>query len=272
MLSTPEPDAVALRMRKHFAHKVEVELDGSVSRIRIPAGDIELEPADGGLAVRAEAGDEERLARVQEVAASHLGRFARGADAALRWTEAGQPTSLEVRALAWIEPFRNARHLVRTRDWVRRLEPGAGEGLVLAALLHDAERSVGGGASVDDQVAAWDERDAIRAHCERSARLVAEWLRAQGAADELADEVAALVRLHEEGGTPEADVLQAADSISFLETNPAARWVGEGRASAAEAARKLRWMHDRIRLEPARTLAHPYLEQALRDVEEVAGA
>ena len=271
MLSTPEPDAVALRMRKHFAHKVDVELDGSVSRIRIPAGRLELEPADGGLAVRAEADDEERLARVQEVAASHLARFARGAGAGLRWTEAGHPTSLEVHALAWIEPFRNARHLVRTRDWVRRLEPGAGEALALAALLHDVERAVGA-APLADQVAAWDDPDAVRAHCERSARLVAEWLRARGAADELADEVVALVRLHESGGTPEADVLQAADSISFLETNPAARWVRERRASAGEAARKLRWMYDRIRLERARRLAHPYLEQALREVEEVAAA
>lgn len=271
MLSTPEPDAVALRMRKHFAHKVDVELDGSVSRIRIPAGELELEPAAGGLAVRAEAEDEARLARVQEVAASHLARFARGSGADVRWTERADSTSLEARAVAWIEPFRNARHLVRTRDWVRSLEPAAGEPLVLAALLHDVERSIGA-SPVDDQVAAWDDGDAVRAHCDRSARLAGEWLRAQGAGDELARSVAELVRLHESGGTPEADVLQAADSISFLETNPAARWVREGRAGAGEAARKLRWMYDRIGIERARRVAQPYLEQALREVEEVAGA
>jgi hypothetical protein len=266
MLSTPEPDAVALRMRKHFAHKVDVEVDGSVSRIRIPAGEFELEPAAGGLAVRAEAEDEARLARVQEVAASHLARFARASGADLRWTERAQSSSLEARALAWIQPFRNARHLVRTRDWVRTLEPAAGEALVLAALLHDVERSIGA-ASVDDQVAAWDDRDAVRAHCERSARLVAEWLRGEGAADELADEVAELVLRHESGGMPEADVLQAADSLSFLETNPAERWVSEGRATREVAERKLRSMHDRIRLEQARPPAGRLLELGLADIE-----
>ena len=32
---------------RHFAHKVEVETDGDVRRVRIPAGTFELEPAQG---------------------------------------------------------------------------------------------------------------------------------------------------------------------------------------------------------------------------------
>ena len=53
--------------------------------------------------------------------------------------------TLEERALAWIEPYWNAEHLVRTRDWVLELEPDASEALRLAALTHDMERHFPGG-------------------------------------------------------------------------------------------------------------------------------
>jgi hypothetical protein len=272
-LMTGEADALALRMRKHFAHKVDVELDGSVSRVRIPAGEFELEPEEDRLAVRAAADDEAGLARVQEVVTSHLARFAREGDVVVRWSsvdEGAGADSLEERAVAWLAPYRNARHLVRTRDWARQLEPHADEPLLLAALLHDADRHVDE-TPLNEQVARWNDEQALRDHCERSAGIAREWLRAQGAGEGLADAVADLVLRHESGGTPDADVLQAADSLSFLETNPAERWVREGRAGAEEAARKLRWMHDRIRLERARPLAGPLLERALAAVRKVAG-
>lgn len=177
--------------------------------------------------------------------------------------EAGRLTELERRALEWIRPFRNARHLERTRGWLLELAPEAGEAARLAALTHDAEREVVGGTPLDAQIGAFDDAETVRAHCERSARVVGEWLRREGAAEELAAAVEELVLLHETGGTDEADLLQAADSLSFLETNPAARWVREGRATPEHAASKLRAMHDRIRLPEARALAAPLLERAL---------
>ncbi len=45
----------------------------------------------------------------------------------------------------WIEPYWNAEHLVRTRDWLLELEPDASEALRLAALTHDMERHFPGG-------------------------------------------------------------------------------------------------------------------------------
>jgi hypothetical protein len=177
-------------------------------------------------------------------------------------------TELERRALAWIAPFRNARHLERARDWVLDLRPDADEALRLAALMHDAEREVAGGAPLDAQIGAFDDPETVRAHCERSARVVGEWLRREGADEDVVARVVALVLLHETGGTPDADLLQAADSLSFLETNPAAGWVREGRASRDRAAAKLRAMHGRMRLERARELARPYLERALGELEE----
>ena len=53
--------------------------------------------------------------------------------------------TLEDRALVWIEPYWNAEHLVRTRDWLLELDPGASEALRLAAVTHDMERHFPGG-------------------------------------------------------------------------------------------------------------------------------
>lgn len=179
-------------------------------------------------------------------------------------------TELERRALEWVAPFRNARHLVRTRDWVLELRPDAGEPLRLAALGHDAEREVAGGAAIGAQVDAFDDEAMVRAHAERSSHVVAEWLERAGADDTLVGAVAELVALHETGGTPEADVLQAADSLSFLETNPAARWVREGLATPERATQKLHAMHDRIRLPEARAHARPLLARAVDVVRRAA--
>jgi len=61
--------------------------------------------------------------------------------------------------------------------------------------------------------------DYYRAHSERSARIVSVYLTEQGVSEQLVTEVAALIRVHEFGGWPEANLVQAADSLSFLEVN-----------------------------------------------------
>lgn len=86
-VETPEPEALALRMAKHFGHKVAVEQDGPRTRIEIPAGTFELEVGDGRIEVHASAADEEGLARVQEIAGTHLARFAREAPIAVSWRQ-----------------------------------------------------------------------------------------------------------------------------------------------------------------------------------------
>jgi hypothetical protein len=79
--------------------------------------------------------------------------------------------------------------------------------------------------------------------------------------------------VHEEGGWPEADLLQAADSLSFLETMVplVVGWVESGRASRERAAGKLQNSLDRMHpsLARARALAEPMLRDALA---AVAGA
>jgi hypothetical protein len=81
-LRSDEPEALALRMEKHFGHKVRVERRDNVTRIETRFGTIELEPAPGALLVRLQ-GDE--LERLREVTSDHLRRFARGAPAGIVW-------------------------------------------------------------------------------------------------------------------------------------------------------------------------------------------
>jgi hypothetical protein len=175
---------------------------------------------------------------------------------------------LERRILDWIEPYWNADHLLRTRDWALELAPDASEALEVAALTHDMERHFPGGPHLDMTRQRPDDEGYNRAHSERSAAIVGEFLRGERADPALVDEVERLVLAHEFGGWYEADVLQAADSISWLEVNQdvAQGWVRDGRCDVEWAREKHRWSFERIRLEEARELARPYYEEALASV------
>jgi hypothetical protein len=175
-------------------------------------------------------------------------------------------TPLEARALEWIAPYSQAEHLVRARDWVLVLAPDASPALRFAALTHDIERHFPGGPTQNLATDAWDDPDYLFAHSTRSADIVQRWL--EDAPEPLDRgfvlDVRRLVLLHELGGDEQADVLQAADSLSFLETlqDLAAGWVRRQQCSAAKADAKLRYMRDRIRLPGARELAEPLYAQA----------
>ena len=174
-------------------------------------------------------------------------------------------SDLEQAAEAWIAGYFNERHLLRTRDWLLRLEPEAGDAARVAALTHDIERRVPGGPRLDPRVQAWDDAGYLREHSERSARLVGEWL----GDVPVRPEVMRLIERHEIGGDPASDLLQAADSLSFLEVNAgrARAWIETGRCDADQAQAKLDWMLERIgvpaALAPAREL-HAAATAALR--------
>jgi hypothetical protein len=177
-------------------------------------------------------------------------------------------SELEAHAQRWIEEVHpHARHLVRARDWAVALEPDAGEALRIAAVLHDVERAFPDPECPWDPAGDWDHPGYLRWHQDRAAAIAARWLGEQAAPSELVDEVRRLILVHEEGGWPEADVLQAADSLSFLETlsGVTVAWVRNG-TPPERAIDKLRFMADRIRIAEAHTEAGPLLERALADV------
>jgi hypothetical protein len=173
------------------------------------------------------------------------------------------------RADAWIEPYWNAEHLRRTLDWLLVLDPAASEASRVAALTHDMERHFPGGPQVDPAIMAPDDVGYRTEHSERSARIVGDWLRGEGASDDLVAAVERLVVAHEIGGAADEDVLQAADSLSFLEVNPwvVAGWYTNGRCSRERAKEQLEYMFERIRIERARELAQPLCTEALAVVD-----
>ena len=76
-LRTDDPAGTILRTTRHFAHKVEVERDGEVDRVRIPAGTFELESAGGEVRVRLFPAGDGAVERLRELVATHLERFDR---------------------------------------------------------------------------------------------------------------------------------------------------------------------------------------------------
>lgn len=177
-------------------------------------------------------------------------------------------TVLLARARAWVQEIHpHAHHLLRTEAWLLELEPAAGERLRLAAVLHDIERAFPVADSPWDSARDWDSPEYNRWHQDRCASIASEWLAEQGAPGDLVEGVAALIGVHEEGGWPEADLVQAADSLSFLETMVAlvVGWVRSGRAPRERAAAKLQSSLDRIEpgMTRARELAAPILGEAL---------
>jgi hypothetical protein len=177
-------------------------------------------------------------------------------------------SSLLERAHVWVEPYWNARHLERTLDWLLVLEPDAPEPMQLAALTHDMERHFPGGPAVDPAIPPGDEAYE-REHSERSAQVVGDWLRNEGGSPVLIAEVQRLVLAHETGGDVDENVVQAADSVSFLEVNPGivAGWVTGGRCDHERARAQLTYMYERIRLDAAREAARPLYENGLALVD-----
>ena len=165
-----------------------------------------------------------------------------------------------------------ARHLLQTEVWLQRLKPEASEELLLAALTHDMERAFPGPDSPSlDPRQGVDNPVYNIAHSERSARIVSAYLREQGASDESIEQVARLIRAHEYGGDGDENLVQAADSLSFLEVNVDVflGWMdaGDERWDADAVDAKFTWMYERIQIPQARELAKPLFEESMRKLK-----
>ncbi|MBP7000735.1 DUF2218 domain-containing protein [Amaricoccus sp.] len=72
---------------KHFAHKVPAELEETSGVVRFPFGTLHARAEDDRLILEVEA-TPENLARIEEVTASHLVRFAFREEIAIDWRPA----------------------------------------------------------------------------------------------------------------------------------------------------------------------------------------
>jgi hypothetical protein len=173
-------------------------------------------------------------------------------------------SSLVEAARRWVVeryPY-NRDHLVCALDWLDRLAPGSDEAVRLATLTHDMERAFPGPDS--PQMSSLNDPLYNKLHSERSARIVGTWLRRKGASDALVYNVETLILAHETGGWLEADLVQAADSLSFFDTNIDLflDFVRAGRFSAADVRWKFEHSYQRIQVPHAKALALPRFEAA----------
>jgi hypothetical protein len=174
-------------------------------------------------------------------------------------------------ARAWVierYPY-NRHHLLKTLEWLDRVSPGSAESVRLAALTHDMERAFPG---LDQPVIkTLSDPEYERLHSLRSARIVGAWLREQHAREALVEHVEALIVAHEFGGWPEADLVQAVDSLSFLETNIDLflGFVRSGKHPAHEVRKKFNSMFGRIQIPRLKLLAQPLVDSALQQLDAV---
>jgi len=75
-ISTAKASGYLQQICKHFGHKIEVEFDANKGKIAFPFGHAELAAELDALTLNASAGNEDDLAKLKQVLASHLERFA----------------------------------------------------------------------------------------------------------------------------------------------------------------------------------------------------
>jgi hypothetical protein len=185
--------------------------------------------------------------------------------------------TLRDRARDWVRTNyqQGAQHLLQTEAWLQHLKPDASEELLLAALTHDMERAFPGpdSPSLDPQQGV-DNPIYNIAHSGRSARIVSAYLHEQGASQESIEQIARLIRAHEYGGDNDENLVQAADSLSFLEVNVDVflGWMdaGDEKWNAGAVRAKFTWMYERIQVPQAREIARPMYQEALRKLESRA--
>ncbi len=182
--------------------------------------------------------------------------------------------TLRDHAREWVRAYykQSAQHLIRAEEWLLILKPDASEEMLLATLTHDMERAFPGPDSPTiDPKRGVDDPVYNMAHSERSARIVSAYLQEQGAASESIAQVVRFIRVHEYGGNDDENLVQAADSLSFLEVNVDSflSWLDAGNSVwDADAVRaKFTWMYERIQIAQARKLARPMYNEAMRKVK-----
>jgi hypothetical protein len=172
-------------------------------------------------------------------------------------------------AAEWVRTSHpHARHLERALHWLDALAPGAPAPMRLAALLHDIERADPDPDSPFDSARDWSRDAYLDYHQGRCAAHLARWLAERAVEPGDLAAAVALVAVHERGGWPQADLVQAADSLSFIETLAPllVEWVATGRSSRGGALAKLDFMWERMRVPAARELGGEIYAAARREV------
>ena len=85
MVATPNASRYLQQLCKHFAHKLQVTFDPHAGRITFSIGTCDLTAGAGELRLSLVAPDDEAMARLQDVVARHLVRFAFREGLSISW-------------------------------------------------------------------------------------------------------------------------------------------------------------------------------------------
>ena len=86
-LTTDRAARYMTQLAKHWSHKFAITFDETTARIPLPIGDCRMLADETGLDITVEIADPEGLARLEDVVADHLLRFAfREGVQTLAWT------------------------------------------------------------------------------------------------------------------------------------------------------------------------------------------
>jgi len=163
-------------------------------------------------------------------------------------------------------------HFERTVYWIKRLKNDADDALLIAGLAHDIEKGFPNSIKKLHQkikVSSFSDREFLRIHQNNCAKIIGDFLKNQGASQDMIDRVRMLVSRHEEGGTDDQNLLKDADSISFFENNINHILTKElKKFGKTKVRQKFDWMFSRITNESARQIAKPMYEKSLIKLKE----
>jgi len=163
------------------------------------------------------------------------------------------------------------KHFLRTAYWIKQLKPDADESLLVSAVAHDIERAFRQKDVLEKKHSAgFTDKEFLRPHEERGAKIIGKFLEKQGAKKELIERVKMLVSRHEEGGNEDQDLLKDADSVSFFENNVQLFLRDKVNEVGKEKVKqKFDWMYNRISSEKAKQIVKAWYEKAIKDLESV---
>ena len=160
-------------------------------------------------------------------------------------------------------------HLKRTLYWVLQLNPDADEAMQIAAYAHDIERAFREKTDHELKHLSFKDPFFLKDHPEKGAEIIGNLLSQNGAPSTLVDRVKMLISAHEVGGNDDQNILQSADTISFLEDQGKVdRFIARTKDQGKEIIKeKFQWMYERAQLPAAKKIVEPFYREAMRKLD-----
>lgn len=165
---------------------------------------------------------------------------------------------------------RQIPHFERTLFWANKLKPGD-KALQIAAYAHDIGRKDWTSEYIASlrTVRKLSAPELGELHAIESEKLMREFLSKHTKDKKLIEKVTFLVRHHEEGGSPDADILKDADSLAYFDTNARKHLKKIDIWGWKLVKEKYDWMFNRITSKKAKDIARPIYEGFLKKLEEL---